>query len=59
MLLRADQEAMEIWERAGEAMTVGLEEVKDTSLNRLALFRDCSNVETHYFMASSGQQLGV
>jgi len=50
---------MEMWERAGEATTVGLEEVKDTSLNRLALFRDCSNVKTHYFMASSGQQLDV
>jgi len=27
---------------------VGSEEVKDTSLNRLALFIDCSNVETYY-----------
>ena len=44
-----------MWERVGEVTMVGSEEVKDTSLNRLALFRDCSNVKTHYFMASSGQ----
>ena len=31
-LSRADQEATEMWERAGEVMMVGSEEVKDTSL---------------------------
>jgi len=36
MLLRADQEATEIWERAGEVITVDLEVVKDTSLIQLA-----------------------
>jgi len=36
MLSRADQEAMKMWERAGEATTVGSEVVKDTSLIQLA-----------------------
>jgi len=35
-LSRADQEATEMWERAGEATTVGLEVVKDTLLIQLA-----------------------
>jgi len=36
MLSRADQKATEMWERAGEATTVGSEVVKDTSLIQLA-----------------------
>jgi len=35
-LSRADQEVTEMWERAGEATTVGSEVVKDTSLIQLA-----------------------
>ena len=36
-LSRANQEATEMWERAGETMAVDSEEVKDTSLAQLAL----------------------
>jgi len=36
MLSRADQDVMEMWERAGEMMVVDSEEVKDTSLIQLA-----------------------
>jgi len=35
-LSRANQEATEMWERAGEATTVESEVVKDTSLIQLA-----------------------
>jgi len=38
-LSRANQEATEMWKRVGEAMTVGSEEVKDTSLIQLAALK--------------------
>jgi len=39
MLSRADQEATEMWERAGEVTMVDSEVVKDTSLIQLALLK--------------------